>query len=131
VIDSFVKIKFTGGKGDITVGNNCYINSGSVIYSGDGVRIGDNSLISPNVAIVATDHIYSDSTTLIRLQGFRKSLTGISIGKDVWIGSGSVILNNTIIGDGCVIAANSTIRGTLQTNCVYTGYPLRVIGHRS
>ena len=30
LVDSFVKIKFTGGTGDIVIGNNCYINSGCV-----------------------------------------------------------------------------------------------------
>ena len=35
MIDSFVKIKFTGGKGSIEIGENSYINSGCVLYSGN------------------------------------------------------------------------------------------------
>jgi acetyltransferase-like isoleucine patch superfamily enzyme len=130
VIDYFAKIKFVGGIGDIALGDNCYVNSGSVIYSGDGVSIGDNSLNSPNVVIAATNHEFADSKTLIPLQGLKQTPTGIVIGKDVWIGSGSIILNNTIIEDGCVVAAKPTIIGSLRNNCVYTGNPLRVIGQR-
>ena len=130
VIDPFAKIKFIGGIGDITLGDNCYVNSGSMIYSGDGVSIGDNSLISPNVVIAATNHEFANSKTLIPLQGLKQTPTEIVIGKDVWIGSESIILNNTIIEDGCFFSTKSTILGSLRTNCVYTGYPLKIIGQR-
>ena len=53
-IDSFVKIKPAGGLADVTIGNNCYINSGTVIYSGNGVIIGDNVLIAANCTDPAT-----------------------------------------------------------------------------
>ena len=43
-IDSFVKIKFAGGMGDIRIGDFCYLNSGCVIYSGNGITIGNKVL---------------------------------------------------------------------------------------
>ena len=46
VIDDFVKIKHVAGLGDIFIGTNVYINSGTVIYSANGVRIGNDVLIS-------------------------------------------------------------------------------------
>ncbi len=47
-IDAFVKIKPAGGVGDVVIGANTYINSGCVIYSGNGVQIGDDVLIAAN-----------------------------------------------------------------------------------
>ena len=41
VVDSFVKIKPTGGSADVLIGARCAINAGVVIYSGNGVTIGD------------------------------------------------------------------------------------------
>ena len=41
-IDSFVKFKPAGGKGDIKIGNRVYINSCCVLYSGNGIFIGDD-----------------------------------------------------------------------------------------
>ena len=35
-IDSFVKIKFAGGGGDVIIGSHTFINSGCVLYSGNG-----------------------------------------------------------------------------------------------
>ena len=46
MIDSFVKIKPVGGNADVVLGKRCYINSGCVLYSGNGIRIGDNVLIT-------------------------------------------------------------------------------------
>ena len=42
VVDSFVKIKFAGGVGDVIIGSSTYINSGCVLYSGNGITIGDH-----------------------------------------------------------------------------------------
>ena len=43
VIDDFVKIKHVGGNGDIKIGKNCYINSGCVFYSGNGITFGEST----------------------------------------------------------------------------------------
>lgn len=44
VIESFVKIKPIGGIGDVVIGENSRINSGVVIFSGNGVQVGKNVL---------------------------------------------------------------------------------------
>ena len=44
-VDSFVKIKPAGGTGDVRIGRNSYINSGCVLYSGNGIDIGEDVLI--------------------------------------------------------------------------------------
>ena len=40
MIDAFVKIKPVGGSGNVRIGRNSQINSGCVIYSGNGIDIG-------------------------------------------------------------------------------------------
>ena len=42
VIDSFVKIKPAGGNGDLVIGERTVINSGCVLYTGQGLRIGND-----------------------------------------------------------------------------------------
>ena len=51
-IDSFVKFKPAGGKGDIKIGKRVYINSCCVLYSGNGISIGDDVLISAIVLLL-------------------------------------------------------------------------------
>src|SRR5690606_5430928 len=41
LVDAFVKIKPAGGSGAVTIGADCALNSGTVIYTGNGVTIGD------------------------------------------------------------------------------------------
>ena len=56
VIDSFVKIKPAGGTGDVFIGANTVINSGTVIYTGNGVTIGCNVADAANCTFASTNH---------------------------------------------------------------------------
>jgi len=124
MIDAFVKIKPTGGTGDVVIGDNSYINSGCVIYSGHGVLIGRDVLIAANCTIAATNHAFDDPDRPIRLQGFQPGRGGVVIGNDVWIGANCVLLDGAHVEDGCVIAAGSVVRGRLAAGMVYAGTPL-------
>ena len=46
MVDSFVKIKPAGGMGELVIGADCAINSGTVISTGNGVRSGDGNASS-------------------------------------------------------------------------------------
>lgn len=129
-IDSFVKIKFTGGTADIEIGENCYLNSGTVLYSGNGIKMGDNVLIGPNCNIVPTNHQYSDRDTPMRLQRFLPSKGGIVIEDDVWLGANVTILDGAIIRKGSIIGANSTVIGEVEAYSIYAGSPARKIKSR-
>lgn len=129
-IDSFVKIKTVGGVGDITIGENSYVNSGTVIYSGNGVCVGRNVLIAANCTLAPVNHAYKCSSKLIVEQRFLPSRGGILIEDDVWIGCNSVLLDGAIIRHGCVVAAGSVVRGELPPYSVCAGNPATVKGYR-
>jgi acetyltransferase-like isoleucine patch superfamily enzyme len=130
VIDSFVKIKPAGGSGDVVIGQNSYINSGTVIYTGNGVTIGEHVLIAANCTLAPVNHQYASRSQPISGQGFAPSRGGIIIEDDVWIGVNSVILDGAIIRKGCVIGALSLVRGELEPYGIYAGNPLVKIGER-
>jgi len=131
VIDAFVKIKPAGGLGDVAIGEGSVINSGCVLYTGNGIEIGRNVAIAANCTFAPTNHQFSQRDTLIRKQGFKPSRGGIKIGDDVWIGANCVILDGADIGEGCVIGAGSIVRGALEPYGVYVGEPLRKISERT
>jgi acetyltransferase-like isoleucine patch superfamily enzyme len=131
VIDSFVKIKPAGGTGDVIIGAHCVINSGCVLYTGHGIRIGDNVAIAANCTLAPTNHAYHDRTRFIRQQGFLPSKGGIVIEDDAWLGSNCVVLDGALIGRGCVIGAGSIVRGSLSSYTVHAGNPLREVGKRT
>jgi acetyltransferase-like isoleucine patch superfamily enzyme len=130
VIDSFVRIKFAGGTGDVIIGRGCVLNSGTVIYSGHGVSLGDNVLIAANCTLAPTNHQFADRTRPIRSQGFRPGRGGIVIEDDVWIGCNSVLLDGAVLRQGCVIGAASLVRGEVPAWAVAAGNPLKIIGAR-
>jgi virginiamycin A acetyltransferase len=130
VIDSFVKIKPAGGDGDLFVGKNTYINSGTVIYTGNGVRIGEDVLVAANCTFAPVNHEYAALGIKIVEQRFKRSKGGIIIEDDVWIGANTVILDGATIRKGCVVGAFSMVRGELKEYGVYAGNPIVRIGER-
>lgn len=129
-IDSFVKIKPAGGVGDIRIGKNCFINSGVVIYSGNGVEIGEDVLIAANCTLAAVNHRFQSRTLKIIEQRFQPSRGGIIIEDDVWIGANSVILDGAILRTGCVVGANSLVNDELEPYSINGGSPSKRIGVR-
>lgn len=125
VLDSFVKVKPAGGSGDIVIGENSYLNSGCVLYSGNGIFIGRDVLIASNCTLAATNHAFDNPDVPIRLQGFQPSRGGITIEDDVWIGANCVLLDGAFIERGCVVAAGSVVRNRLRAFGVYAGVPAR------
>ncbi|HEX2840975.1 acyltransferase [Hyphomicrobium sp.] len=130
-IDSFVKIKPAGGNGDVLIGAGSFINSGCVLYTGHGIRIGVNVLIAANCTLAPTNHEVRDRSRLIREQGFSPSRGGIVIEDDVWIGANSVLLDGAIIRRGAVVGAGSVVRHELPEYSINVGAPARTVSWRT
>jgi len=121
MIDSFVKIKAAGGVGDIIIGENVQINSGCVLYCGNGIKIDNNVSIAANCTFAPVNHSYMVKNQLICEQGFATSKGGIIIEEDVWVGAGAILLDGTVLKRGTVIGAGSIISGESDAYCVYAG----------
>lgn len=130
VIDSFVKIKPAGGSGDLSIGPRTVINSGCVLYTGHGLRIGACCAIAANCTFAPTNHAFARRDALIMEQGFQPSRGGIVVEDDCWIGAGAVLLDGAHVGRGAVIGAASVVRGRVEPYTVSAGHPLRVVGRR-
>lgn len=92
------------------------------------VDIGNNVGIAAKCSIIAQTHNYSDTSIPFKFQGTVEQ--PISIGNDVWIGTNSVILGNTKIGDGVVVGAGSVVSGEISSYSVVMGNPARVFYNR-
>jgi len=129
-IYEFVVIKAVGGIGDVVIGEHCYINPGSVIYSGNGVTLGDYVLIAANVALMPTNHSFATRSVEMRKQGFAESKGGIVIEDDVWIGASSTVLDGVKIGRGAIVAAGSVVKDHIPSYEIWGGVPAVKIGDR-
>ena len=54
----------------------------------------------------------------------------VIIGNDVWLGSGCTIMSGVKIGDGAVIAANSTVTKDVPSYAIFAGNPAKVVKYR-
>lgn len=126
----FVSIRAVGGVGDMVVGQHCHINPGCVIYTGNGIQIGDHVLLASGVMLMPTNHAYERRDIAIRHQGFLPSKGGIIIEDDVWIGSNSVVLDGAVIRKGAIIAAGSVVRGEIPAYEIWGGVPAKKICDR-
>ncbi len=129
-IDSFVKVKPAGGRGDVLIGDYSIINSGCVLYTGNGIAIGNHVAVAANCTFAPVNHAVKDRSRLIREQGFMPSKGGILVEDDVWIGANCVLLDGAVLRRGCVVGAGSIVRGELAAYGIYAGIPLRKLGER-
>ena len=115
--------------GFIRLGANCSVNPYSVLYGHGGLVIGDNVRIAAHCVIVPANHGIALDGGLIADQPLSKR--GIRIGDNVWIGAGVRILDGADIGEGCVVAAGSVVRGRLEPNGIYAGVPAKLVRMRA
>jgi acetyltransferase-like isoleucine patch superfamily enzyme len=105
--------------GCLTIGNSTYINENARIHCRKHISIGDKCAIAWNTNILDTDiHTiyYADNKRT-------NNDADVVIGNNVWIGANSTVLKGTTIQDNCIVGANSVVKGTLNSQQIYSGNP--------
>jgi maltose O-acetyltransferase len=106
----------------IELGERVYFNFNCVILDVCRVRIGSFSQFGPAVQILTPLHPMN--AQLRRREEFGRP---ISIGSDVWVGGGALILPGVNIGSRAVIGAGSVVTGDIPEGVLAAGNPCRVI----
>ena len=126
-IGSFTKIKATEGPltigAHVSIGTCCFISA-----EAGGVEIGDYTMFGPNVSVLGNNYRFDRLDIPMSLQ--EKTSQGISIGEDVWVGAGSVILDGVKVGNGAIIAAGSVVTKDVPEFHVVAGVPAKVVKDR-
>lgn len=84
------------------------------------IKIGNNVTLAPRVHILA-----HDSSTKLHL-GYTR-IANVTIGSNVFIGAGAIILPGVLIGDNVIIGAGSVVAQTIPSNSVAVGSPAKVV----
>lgn len=127
---------------EVTVGDYSYMERhGEGIYA----TIGKFCSIAANVRINALEHPMERVTThkityrpneYFKFhgvdQGFRerRRQKHVTIGNDVWIGHGAVIMPGVTIGNGAVVGANSVVTRDVGAYEIFAGVPARLVRKR-
>tara|TARA_R110001592_G_scaffold53617_6_gene164415 strand:+ start:5041 stop:5595 length:555 start_codon:yes stop_codon:yes gene_type:complete len=113
------------GNGRLFIGDNVAIGQGLHVTCMGDLHIGEGTLITGYVSITDIEHEYESSGIPVLDQPMTWEQT--EIGKNCFIGMGVRIQAGTILGDGCVVGANSVVRGDFPDHCVIVGAPARMV----
>lgn len=102
---------------DVVIGDRVTVKSGVQLW--DGLRIGDDVFIGPNVTF--TNDLYPKS----KVYPERFPLTIVENG--VSIGGGAVILPGLTIGEGALIGAGAVVTKSVSPNTTVAGNPAKQI----
>lgn len=106
---------------DVVIGDRVTIKSGVQLW--DGLRVGDDVFIGPNVTFTNDKYPRSRNT------GFVQLTTVIERGAS--IGAGAVMLPGIRIGENAVVAAGAVVTRDVPPNTCVVGNPARVMNRRS
>jgi acetyltransferase-like isoleucine patch superfamily enzyme len=130
-----------GKQAVITIGRNGKVNSNTLFIIMHELKIGNECNISWNCQFLDDYfhriHYEDDFGEDVEKIDTEKRATngsaymnsnGIYIGDHVWIGCNTKIYKGSFIGDGCVVASDSVVKGRFEEkNVLIAGNPARVV----
>lgn len=106
---------------NIRLGARVYFNAGCVVLDTAPVRIGDGTMFGPNVQIFCAQHA---KDPVERAQGLEIGLP-VTIGRNVWVGGGAILMPGVTIGDNAIIGAGSVVTKDVAAGETVVGNPAR------
>ena len=107
----------------VHIGHDVYANFNLTLVDDTHIYIGDYTMIGPNVIIATAGHPVLPE---LREKMYQYNAP-VHIGRNCWIGAGSIILPGVTIGDNVVIGAGSVVTKDIESNVVAVGNPCKVM----
>src|SRR4051794_22928817 len=107
----------------IRIGARCFANFGLVALDVAPITIGDDVQIGPNVQLLTPTHPVDPEPRRAKWEAAQP----ITIGDNVWLGGGAIVLPGVTIGANTVVGAGAVVTRELPANVVAVGNPARVV----
>jgi len=107
----------------IRIGARCFANYGLVALDVADIVIGDDVQIGPNVQLLTPTHPVEAEPRRAKWEAAEP----ISIGDNVWLGGGVIVLPGITIGRNTVVGAGAVVTKPLPSDVVAVGNPARVV----
>ena len=108
----------------VHMGSNIFANYNLTLVDDGHIYIGDWAQFGPNVTLATAGHPILPELREDPLLQYNKD---IHIGRNVWIGAGTVVCPGVRIGENSVIGAGSIVTRDIPADVVAFGNPCRVI----
>lgn len=110
----------------IAIGNNCFIGKQNFFTSGDMISIGDYTLTTIGCKFIGSTHKIDNPEVPYLLSG-TTSDEQIRVGVNCFLGAGSTVLGNVVVGHGSVIGAESLVLQDVPPFSIAIGNPAKVL----
>lgn len=107
----------------IHIGPGTFVNYGLTALDVVEIRIGANCQLANDIQLLTPIHPLDPQP---RREGW-EAAEPITIGDNVWIGGGAIVLPGVTIGDDAVVGAGSVVTKDVPARTVVAGNPARVI----
>lgn len=108
---------------NIHLGHRVYINVGAFLLDVAPIVIGDDTQLAPGVQVLTATHPIDPEQ---RRQKW-ETAEPVTIGQNVWLGAGAIVLPGVTIGHNTVVGAGAVVTKDLPANVLAVGNPARVI----
>jgi maltose O-acetyltransferase len=107
----------------ISIGDRTFANFGLVALDVAQITIGADCQIGPNVQLLTPTHPVAPDPRRDKLEAAKP----ITIGDNVWLGGGVIVLAGVTIGDNSVIGAGAVVTRDIPANVIAVGNRARVV----
>jgi acetyltransferase-like isoleucine patch superfamily enzyme len=114
--------------GDIDLGDHVNIGFHSEIFSGSTVTVGKYGLFAAYTYLVGGGHEFDRPDVPVIEQA--RSSRGITLGENVWLGTGAKVLDGVRVGRDVVVGAGAVVTEDLPDGVVAVGVPARAVRRR-
>ena len=107
----------------LSIGARCVANFGRVALDVAAITIGDDVQIGPNVQLLTPTHPVDPGPRRYKWEAAKP----ITIGDNVWLGGGVIVLPGVTIGADTVVGAGAIVTRDLPSGVLAVGNPARVV----
>jgi acetyltransferase-like isoleucine patch superfamily enzyme len=110
----------------LRIGSFVSVRPHCTIAAAESVIIEDGVVLSAHSTVLDADHTFTEGRRTVMHSPVVTAPTRIGAG--TWVGERVAVLRGADIGRGCVIGANSVVKGVIPDGSIAVGAPARVVG---
>lgn len=108
---------------NIHIGKNFYANYNNTWLDVAPITIGNNCMFGPNVQLYTATHPLNP----VKRNSGLESAKPITIGDNVWLGGGVIVVPGITLGNNVVVGAGSVVTKSFPDDAVIAGNPAKII----
>ncbi len=107
----------------IRIGPRSFVNFNAVFLDVAPITIGADVQVGPNVQLLTPTHPVDPEQRRAKWEAAKP----ITIGDNVWLGGGAIVLAGVTVGENTVVGAGAVVTKDLPANVVAVGNPARPV----